>query len=594
MLLQSLKEYADHQLALLPTLYSKAPVRYIVELDGSGRLLKHELTDTTNLAGLRSRRGQRRPMPQVQRSSGIRPMLLADNADYTFGLPRPYSNLQRVAACHQAYLDLLDRCADATHEPAVQAVCVFLHHDTTSQLSLPDDFDPSANITFRVDGCFPTDLPSVQRFWADVNDPAADPRHPAPVMQCLVCGRERPVLGRLQARVKGIPGGQTSGMALISANAEAFESYGLEASLVAPTCAACGESFTRAANELLADQSTHIVLGDLAFVFWTKEPVPFSFRDFFDRPEPERVEVLLGAADPGRHPPEADSTKFYATVLSGSGGRAVVCDWIETAVGEVRDHLRDWFQGQRIVSPSGEPPHPFGLYPLAAATVRDPARGLPKPLLRALWRTALTGSPLPTGLLYQAIRRNRAGREKGTRQFFPGERAALIKLVLRSQQSNSKEDKMVQLDPENLSPAYRCGRLLAVIERAQLLAAPGTRATVVDRFFGTASSAPATIFGRLLRGAQPYLTKLEHDRPGVYYGLQRRLEDIQAGLAVFPRTLTLEDQGVFALGYYHQRAFDRAQAREHHKTAPAPTTKASGITDEIGDHDPIDADAVEN
>ena len=29
-----------------------------------------------------------------------------------------------------------------------------------------------------------------------------------------------------------------------------------------------------------------------------------------------------------------------------------------------------------------------------------------------------------------------------------------------------------------------------------------------------------------------------------------------------PRVLTLDEQGLFALGYYHQRAHDRAQARD--------------------------------
>lgn len=121
---------------------------------------------------------------------------------------------------------------------------------------------------------------------------------------------------------------------------------------------------------------------------------------------------------------------------------------------------------------------------------------------------------------------------------------------------------MVQLDTDNPNPAYRCGRLLAVLEEAQRQAIPGIKATIVDRFYGTASSAPASVFARLLRGAQPHLSKLKRDRPGAYTNLQRRLEDIQAGISAFPRILKLEDQGLFALGYYHQRAYDRAQARE--------------------------------
>ena len=109
---------------------------------------------------------------------------------------------------------------------------------------------------------------------------------------------------------------------------------------------------------------------------------------------------------------------------------------------------------------------------------------------------------------------------------------------------------MVQLDLENQNQAYRCGRLLAVLEQVQRQAIPGANTTRVNRFFGTASSAPASVFGRLLRGAQPHLAKLDRDRPGAYRALQQRLEEVQSGIAGFPRTLTLEEQGLFALGYY--------------------------------------------
>lgn len=132
---------------------------------------------------------------------------------------------------------------------------------------------------------------------------------------------------------------------------------------------------------------------------------------------------------------------------------------------------------------------------------------------------------------------------------------------------------MIQLDADNPSPAYRCGRLLAVLEEIQRQAIG--KATIVDRFFGTASSAPTSVFGRLIRGSQPHLAKLERDRRGAYLALQGRLEDILGGLSGFPRILTLDDQAIFALGYYHQRAHDRAQAREASERRKAGLASAS-------------------
>jgi len=561
MLLQRLVEYAQRpDFGLPPTLYGEAPVRYIVELDGAGRPLNRRPTDTADPASHRTRRGLRRLVPHVQRAVGVRPLLLADNAEYTLGLPRAGSRPARVAACHDAYLRLLDRCAADGDEPAIAAVRAFLRDDPAARLDLPEDYDRGAAITFRVGEVFPVDLPSVQAFWAAENDPASGEGRAAPVMQCLVCGRERPVLGRLQGKIKGVPGGQPSGVALLSANADAFESYGLAASLVAPTCAACGERFTQALNRLLADEASRIVLAGVAFIFWTRERVDFSLHDVLAAPKPEQVRGLIVSVHTGRPMPGVDEAAFYATALSGSGGRAVVREWIDTTVGEVRHHLAVWFERQRIVDPYGGEPRPLGLYALASAIVRDP-RDLAPPTSRALLRAALTDTSLPASLLHRAVSRNRAERAV-TRQ-----RAALIKLVLLGGEPARTEGTMVQLDPDNTDPAYRCGRLLAVLEEAQRAAIPGLTATIVDRFYGTASTAPASVFGRLVRGAQPHLGKLARDRPAAYRALQRRLEDIQAGIAAFPRTLTLEGQGLFALGYYHQRAHDRREvcdaARRH-------------------------------
>ena len=121
---------------------------------------------------------------------------------------------------------------------------------------------------------------------------------------------------------------------------------------------------------------------------------------------------------------------------------------------------------------------------------------------------------------------------------------------------------MEQLDLSNRDPAYLCGRLLAVLEQIQKQAIPGISATIIDRYFGTASSAPATVFGHLMRGAQAHLAKLRKTKEGAFYGLQQRLEEILNFLGEFPGTLTLKEQALFSLGYYHQRAFDRAAARE--------------------------------
>ncbi|MGH2347013.1 MAG: type I-C CRISPR-associated protein Cas8c/Csd1, partial [Chloroflexota bacterium] len=459
---------------VLPTLYGQGAVRYIVELDERGTLLSATLTDTGDAGGKGNTRGMRRPVPQIQRAVGITPLLLADNAEYTFGLARENAKPTRVAACHDAYMEILARCAVRTAEPGVIAVQHFLQNDPTAKLALADDFDRGAILTFSVNGVFPVDLPPVQAFWAHEHNPGEDEEGPAPLMQCLICGEEKPVLARLQAKIKGVPGGQTSGTSLISANANAFESYGLENSLIAPTCAECGERFTRAVNDLLKGEHSRLIIGGAAFVFWTREPeADFSFWDMLSKPEAGQVQTLLRSVRAGTGVGNLDVTAFYGVALSGSGGRVVVRDWIDTTVGEAKRHLANWFDRQRIVESDGSEGRPYGLTALAGGTVRE-LRDLSPQTPRQLLRSALTGTPLPPGLLYQAVRRNRA-EQAVTRQ-----RAALIKLVLRSREK-AEVDGMVSLDQENPSEAYRCGRLFAVLEEVQRLAVPGIKATIGSR-----------------------------------------------------------------------------------------------------------------
>ena len=109
-------------------------------------------------------------------------------------------------------------------------------------------------------------------------------------------------------------------------------------------------------------------------------------------------------------------------------------------------------------------------------------------------------------------------------------------------------------------PAYQWGRLVAELESIQKAAVPGAKSTLIDRYFGAASTAPATVYSILMRNAQPHLAKLRKERPSVYSAYQHRLEDIQAVIPPegLSRTFDMKQQGLFALGYYHQRAANRA------------------------------------
>lgn len=574
MLLQRLREYSSRLTDLGPPLYKLTPIRYQIELDTDGAFLN--LVTLTGDASRRTDRGLPLMVPTRVRAYAVKPILFADNAEYTLGRARDTAKQARVDLTHRAYVELVRACADATGEPEVQAVARFYEATDLAELPLPDDLDAGMTITFSVAGRRPADLPAVQDFWVRYAG-VPDEGTATDLTQCLVCGQHRPPVERLQFKIKGIPSGQTSGTSLISANADAFESYGLKASLVSPVCQDCAERFSKALNSLLSDPSTSLRMPPLVYAFWARADSGFNLATILSDPGgagAAEVAELLRAARSGRVGALGlDDTPYYTIALSASGGRAVVRDWLDTTVGRARQTLARYFLLQRIAARDSGEPRFFGLRTLVRATQREGDTGEPAAVVpQALLRLALAGGPLPLWLLVRVLGRLRAGDP------INAPRAALVKMVLLSRQPTPQEDAMVDLDPAQTDPAYLCGRLLAILDRIQQLAI-SPNATIVDRFFGTASSAPATVYGRLVRGAQPHLAKLRKEKRGVYVNLERRLEEVMSGLPTFPRTLSLEEQGLFVLGYYHERA---ARFRR------SPDGEPGAATAQPGDESPDD------
>lgn len=539
MLLQKLAEYSA-RIKRPPANYIEKPIVWIIDIDSNGNLLGITPTgdpkDRTSLKTFLC--------PHIMRAAAVKPKLLSDNGEYVLGVGREGGNPEKVKTRHEAFVKIVRGCAEATGNPDVKAVLQFLDKLDPDSLSLDETFHPSHELTFRVDDRLPIDHNDVREYWAST---FMDEK--AKKMQCIVCGRMRIPEKRFQQKIKRIPQGQQAGNALISANVPAFESHGLKASLIAPTCADCVEKFSLALNDLLRRQDTHISVGPVAYVFWTKEDVDFSAAELLSDPDPQKVKALIQAAFKGSdHTAEEDLTPFYAAALTASGSRIAVRDWIDTTVGSAKQSMALYFQLQAITNWDGAEGSPLKLSSLSGATVRD-FKDLPARVPRSLIKLALAGGPLPDDILFQAINRNRA-EQRVTRP-----RAALIKLALLSHKAfGFKENQMVELESSNKEPAYLCGRLLAVLESIQRLAQGGIKATIIDRYFGTASSAPATVFGTLMRGAQAHLSKLRKEKTGLYITMEKELEEITAGLTHFPAKLSLKDQALFSLGYYHQRA----------------------------------------
>lgn len=579
MILTKLYEYAKSQMKLPPEMYGQVKIRWMVELNADGTL-----ADFTQLGGntKADKGGDPYVVPDIVRASGIKPKLLADNGEYVFGVGRAASHPEKVAERHRQFKVLVEKCAEATQEPSVQAIAKFLAswQPERDKAKLPFEFDPTNVVTFRVkdansrDGTIPADaranLQKVQKFWATytVTGEVEETDKECSIMSCLVTNETGLVEERLPVKLKGIPNGQTAGTSLVSANEPPFTSYGLANSLTSPISREAGEAFAKALNHLIATESSRLYLGSVVYVFWTREESEFNVQSYFKDPEPEDVKRLYQSAQTGKRVEGLSVDEFYALALSASGGRAVVRDWIVTTIPQAEENLRRWFAAQEIVNAYGESnSKPYlSVYRLAESMYRDPQKEMIAAVPTALVRVALKGGKLPNDMLMRAIHRNRV------EQDVTYERAALIKLILTTQLKTPERNPMADMQCLNMNPnlddpvdctAYHCGRLLAQLEIIQREAqGRDINTTLIDRYYGAASSTPAKVLGSLIQDTQAHLAKIRKDRRGTYEALQGKLEEIIANLlpSNLRPSLTMQQQSLFALGYYHQRAKNRQDA----------------------------------
>lgn len=530
-----------------PEHHLRKGVRWFLNLSPSGEFLGFTSTVGDDKKPLQL------VVPHRERNAPATPILLADRADYVTGLGFG----RREGECadnHASFVKLVAHCADRCPHPALEVVRGFLTEKVdTARERVPADMQSDDVVTFRVGEDIVAQLPAVREYWQDFMTTAASERDTFRG-ECLVCGNTRPIAQRHPVKLKL----GRDRVQLISADKEAFASYDLEASEVAPVCLPCALRYGQAANYLMTTPEHRYFAGGVYYLFWTRSGGTGGLLSLLQEPQPEEVRELLRTPFKTGQPREVDEEAFYALAATTNMSRLIVRDWLDTTVGEVKRNLARYFALQQIVRRDGEPYEPVALYRLARCLVRQ-MDDLSPQVIPALLGTALHGRPLPPWLLHQAVRRAHVDPKRWTY-----ERAMLIKMVLNSQPESERRYPIVkeQLDLQNHHPAYLCGRLMRLLEEAQEAAIPGIGATIMDRFFATASTAPASVFGRLMRGSQNHLSKLRRDRPGTYHALQDRIMEVLGQLPSFPTVLDLTAQGLFILGYYHQRAADRAAAAE--------------------------------
>ena len=560
MILQALHDYydrksADPESGLAQPGFEWKEIPFIIELDGRGNPIQIE---DTREGEAKKKRARSFLVPQgVKRAVNVAANLLWDNAAYVLGVDTK-GKPDRVAKQRQAFIARIESLpTPARNDVGVQAVLIFLRQANADSLSPYPEWkeivETVPNLTFRLQG----DVDLVCQRPAAVEAIRTEQDATGIKGLCLVTGESREV-ERLHTAIKGVWGAQPAGANIVSFNLDAFNSYGKTQGGNAPVGKQAAFSYTTALNYLLRkDSPQRLQVGNTSVAFWADRPIDFETLpvDIFGEPtkdDPDSnvraVRHLYRAIESGDFDGEGGRATYFALGLAPNAARISIRFWQHGTVADMAGRIKRHFDDLAIDRSPRDPLYLSLFRLLVSVATQSKADNIPPNLGGELVRSILAGLPYPQTLLAAAVRRIRAERN------VTYARAALLKAYInrRTRYSNPNEEELrMSLDEANGNVGYRLGRLFAVLEKIQEEANPGINATIRDRFYGAASSTPVTVFSNLLRLKNHHLSRLENRGRAV--NLEKRIGEIMEGIGDFPPQLRIEDQGRFAIGYYHQR-----------------------------------------
>ena len=571
MILHALTRYYQRKAAsdgnVAPEGFENKEIPFVIVLDKAGKFI--QLEDTREQQG-KKKIGRKFLVPKGLGRAGSKSYevsnTLWDHYGYVLAHPKEDDEKSDILAQnqHKSFIAKVDELKQALPDDVgIQAVSAFLAQaDEVIKVRQAEGWQECAkikgcNLSFRL-----VDEPvalvcqskAVQAYLAAAKAEVSDGIQEG---ICLVTGKKT-TIARLHNAVKGV---NAKPSPFTSVNLAAFESYGKQQGFIFPVGEQTMFEYTTALNMLL-DGENRFRIGEVSVVCWSEKPTPLESKVALkingggkDNPDAhiDEVKALYKSLHNGKYIEPNGKDKFYLLGLSPNSARIVVRFWHETTVAALSENIARWYDDLQIVR--GEKsiyPEFMPLMRLLCGLVLDgKAENLPPDLIANVTQSALVNRPLPVSLLQIALRRNKA------EQKITYGRAALIKAYLnraiRSGSLKNTKELSMSLDRERNDIGYVLGRLFAVLEKTQSEANPSLNATIGDRYFGSASSTPIAVFGTLMRLSPHHLSKLEYEGRAVH--LKWEIGQILDKCQKFPNHLNLEQQGLFAIGYYHETQF---------------------------------------
>lgn len=577
MILQALKEYyerkaADPDSGIAPPGWEKKELPFLIVISPDGEKVVN-IEDTRSFVG-KKLVAKSFLVPQgANRTSGVIADFLWGDIEYISGY-NCKGKEERAIKKHYVFIDKLKEAVKKS-STAKTVLNLLEKNNILQQLENFSAWEEvkkgGAFISFRISGhdvpVFrePDIIAFVENGVVD-QDISGENKTKEEIIRCCITGNVDHFT-RLHPDIKGVSGTQSRGGKLVSFDKDAFTSYGKSQGANAPAGERAVFAYTTALNHLLGKDSTQkLQIGDATTIFWADKPcelentAPLFFneapKDDPDR-HTEQIRALFRSMDNGSLVTTNASTRFYVLGLSPNAARISIRFWYYGTVPEMAERFRQYFDDLSICHSENQQDH-LSLWRLLCSTAQQgESKNISPNLAGAIMRAVLEGLPFPDTLLNAVLQRIKADSKKNKNKdndklyFYP--RAKLIKAYLNRKYrvSNPKNERSISmsLDLENNNIGYRLGRLFATLEKIQTEANPGINATIRERYYAAASSIPVTVFANLMRLKNHHLAKLD---PGRGHFFERLLGEILGEIKSVPAHLDMNDQGCFAIGYYHQ------------------------------------------
>lgn len=402
---------------------------------------------------------------------------------------------------------------------------------------------------------------------------AADTR-----MRCFLSG-ELAEPAATQNKITGLSdvGGLPTGDVISSFDKDAFGHFGLSKGAIASISVDSVKQVTDSLNHVIQHRSKKLAGAKIAY--WYDREIPPEIEPTNDlfageievEPavnEPEAISERIAAESSAARflqsirsgeREELANASFYSLTLSGNSGRVMFRDWSQGRLEDLAKNILAWFEDLSIVSRDGKKTiKRFKFLAVVGATVRD-LKDAPPPLVATLWKAAIHNLPIPSTIAAQTLDRVRIDIIQGDSPRHS--RLGLLRaFLLRHPNLKERGFKMTPQVDDSLAdqPAYLCGRIMALLDTIQHVALGDVGVGVVQRYYAAASTTPGLVLGRMIRNAQvAHFPKArgEQKTKGLAIKIETHIQELMAQMkSAPPATLDLEQQTLFALGFYQQQA----------------------------------------